>query len=150
MLSLNQYITENLLVSANMICEKNHVIFPTKEKYGPFTIMVGDHVDQRESERHVTDKEIVNAIFGAKKDLEKMYADGKIKQSSKDFIDTFVIVDCRKSTNRPLSVVGFIAKSRKPNTLKHSLLIIKTVFKGADFSAATRQDSEKEHHIFLY
>lgn len=150
MLNLQQYITENLLVSAELICEKNHVIFPTKEKYGPFTIMVGDHVDQRETERHVTDKEIVNAIFGARKELEKMYADGKIQQSSKDNIDTFVIVDARKSTNRPLSVVGFIAKSRKPKTLNHSLLIIKTVFKGADFSAATRSDSKNEHHIFLY
>ena len=66
--------------------------------------MIGDHVEDRKSERHVEDKEIINAIMGAKDEILKKLKSGELKVSrySKDKsteLYTFVIMDARKDKN---------------------------------------------------
>lgn len=159
MINFQQYIQENLQIDLGFIFEANKKIWPPidkktgRYKYSPISIMIGDHVEDRKSERHVEDKEIINAIMGAKDEILKKLKSGELKVSrySKDKsqkLYTFVIMDARKDKQYPLTVVGFI--SWADQRFKMANAIIKTVGKYKDFSSIMRKDSEYEKHIYLY
>ncbi len=159
MLKFKQFIKENLEIDAYLILEKNKKIWPVTKndkegnpitKWSAVTILTGDHVEDRKSERHVKDQEIINAIFGAKNDIKKLLQDGKLKVSHYGERQpvTFVIMDARKNQDIPTTVIGFV--SWADSKFKRFTVIIKTVGKYKDFSSIMRKDSEKEYHINLY
>ena len=154
MLNFQQYIKENLGISLELVLEANKKIWPLRQpdgsyKFTPVSIMVGDHVEDRKTERKVTNDEIISAVMGAKKDIKEMLKDGKLKVSNyKEQQYTFVITDARKNRTCPLTVVGFV--SWADSKFKKFNIIIKTVGKYSNFSSTMRSDSEYEKHIQLY
>lgn len=131
------------------ITEANKVIFPTSKKWAAIRIKVGDHAEERKSQRHVTDKEIIDTIYDAKNELKRMLKSGELKVAhyGEDPM-TFVIIDARKDKEYPLSIVGFVGRSDEK--FKQFTVIVKTVARYKDFAASKRPDSEKEKHIYLY
>lgn len=156
MINFSQYISESLEIDLGFIFEANKKIWPLRDKktgafkYSPISIMIGDHVEDRKSERKVDDSEIIDAIMGAKSDILGMLKDGKLKVSyyGEKKPMTFVIMDARKNKNLPLTVVGFV--SWADPKFKKCNVIIKTVGKYSNFSSIMRKDSDKEKHIQLY
>ena len=147
MLSLEEFIFEQ------MILEKNEIIFPRNNEHGRCRIYVGDHARERMQERKVFEKDILDAIFGAYKELSQKFKDGEIQQSRTGEDSRFVIIDARKNRNNPVNVSAFISRSYKNNKLEHPSIIVRTVFKGEDFSGAMRGEWKtkgKEVKIFLY
>lgn len=148
MLSLQNYITENLQINLP-IFEANTKIWPKQGKFAPISIQIGDHVEDRKSQRHVNNNEIIDAVYAAKNDIKKLLQDGGIKIVRKgEKLYTFVICDTKKDPEYPLSVVGFV--SWADSKFKKMNVIIKTVAKYKDFAALIRKDSEHEKHIYLY
>lgn len=148
MLSLQNYITENLQINLP-IFEANTKIWPKSGKFAPISIQIGDHVEDRKSQRHVNNNEIIDAVYAAKNDIKKLLQDGSIKIVKKgEKLYTFVICDTKKDPEYPLSVVGFV--SWADSKFKKMNVIIKTVAKYKDFAALIRKDSEYEKHIYLY
>lgn len=148
MLSLQNYITENLQINLP-IFEANTKIWPKQGKFAPISIQIGDHVEDRKSQRHVNNNEIIDAVYAAKNDIKKLLQDGGIKIVRKgEKLYTFVICDTKKDPEYPLSVVGFV--SWADSKFKKMNVIIKTVAKYKDFAALIRKDSEYEKHIYLY
>lgn len=140
-----------------MLLERNEKIFPTQQgKHEKLEIWAGEHCKQRQRERNVSDKEILNAIFGAFKDIRSAYRNGDIKLSFNGEDSQFVITDARRDKRNPVVVVAFIykmlgAKNKKdanPNFDRPSITV-KTVYKGDDFSGS-KADREYAHKIFLY
>lgn len=149
MLSLQSFINENLQINLQVF-EANTKIWPKPGKFAPISIQIGDHVEDRKSQRHVNNNEIVDAVYAAKNDIKKLLQDGDIKVARKGDkkLYTFVICDTKKDPEYPLSVVGFV--SWADSKFKKMNLIIKTVAKYKDFAALIRKDSEFEKHIYLY
>ena len=157
MINFQQYIQENLQIDLGFVMEANKKIWPIKSKeggytYSPISIMTGDHVEDRKSERHVTDQEIIDAVMACKKKIPQMLKDGELKvshygQKDKEIVK-FVIMDARKDKQMPLTVVGFV--SWADPKFKRCNVIIKTVGKYSNFSSIMRKDSEFEKHIQLY
>lgn len=149
MISLADFIFEQ-----QMILEANEIIFPKNNKSGRCKIYIGQHGKDRMKERNVSEREILDAIFGAYKELSAKFKDGKISQSRDGKDSRFVIIDARKSSSDPVCVSAFIARSFKQDKLEHPNIIVRTVYKGGDFSGATRhRDTRKgkeEEQIFLY
>ena len=81
MINFSQYISESLAIDLGFVFEANKKICPVVDKskgtykYAPMSIMTGDHVEHRKSERKVEDPEIIEAIMGAKDDILKMLKD---------------------------------------------------------------------------
>lgn len=159
MINFQQYIQENLQIDLGFIFEANKKIWPPidkvsgKYKYSPISIMTGDHVEDRKSERHVEDREIIDAVMSAKAEILKKLKDGdlvvsKYTKGKDEKLHTFVIMDARKNKQYPLTVVGFV--SWADQRFKRCNLVIKTVGKYKDFSSIMRKDSEYEKHIYLY
>lgn len=167
MLNFQDFIKESLSVDLGFIFEGNKKIWPVPQKdkkgnviMGPngkpltkwsaITIMTGDHVEDRKSERKVEDQEIIDAVFGAKNDIKKLLQEGKLKVShygEKQPV-TFVIMDARKNKQYPLTVVGFVSWADKK--FKQFSVIVKTVGRFSNFSSIMRKDTENEQHIQLY
>lgn len=148
MLSLQNYITENLQINLP-IFEANTKIWPKPGKFAPISIQIGDHVEDRKNQRHVSNNKIVDAVYAAKNDIKKLLQDGSLKIVRKgEDLYTFVICDTKKDPAYPLSVVGFV--SWADSKFKKMNVIIKTVAKYKDFAALIRKDSEHEKHIYLY
>lgn len=149
MLSLQNYINENLQITLQVF-EANTKIWPKPGKFAPISIQIGDHVEDRKSQRKVTNNEIVDAVYAAKNDIKKLLQDGDIKVAKKGDkkLYTFVICDTKKDPEYPLAVVGFV--SWADSKFKKMNLIIKTVSKFKNFAALIRKDSEFEKHIYLY
>lgn len=164
MISLKEYLFERILENEydliydgeveGLVEEGNEIIFPKNNQSGRCRIYIGQHGKDRMKERNVTEKEILDAIFGAYKELSQKFKDGEIQQSRTGQDSRFVIIDARKNQRDPVSVSAFISKSYKTNKLEHPSIIVRTVYKGGDFSGATRHsDSRKgkeETKIFLY
>ena len=156
MINFSQYISESLEIDLGFIFESNKKIWPLRDKktgtfkYSPISIMIGDHVEDRKSERKVDNSEIIDAVMGAKSDILGMLKDGKLKVShyGEKKPMTFVIMDARKNKDLPLTVVGFV--SWTDPKFKRANVIIKTVGKYSNFSSIMRKDSDKEKHIQLY
>ena len=155
MINFQQYIQENLSIDLGLIMEANKKIWPLRQpngtyKFTPISIMIGDHVEDRKSERKVTNNEIISAVMGAKKDIKELLKDGSLKVAKygdkKQY--TFVITDARKNRENPLTVVGFV--SWADPKFKKCNVVIKTVGKYSNFSSSMRKDSEYEKHIQLY
>lgn len=144
----------DFIFEQQMILEANEIIFPKKNQSGRCKIYIGQHGKDRMKERNVSEKEILDAVFGAYKDLSNKFKDGVISQCRDGKESRFVIIDARKNSQDPVCVSAFIARSFKPNKLEHPSIIIRTVYKGGDFSGATRhRDTRKgkeEEQIFLY
>lgn len=146
------YIDESFL-----ILERNEKIFPKDKDRQKFQVWIGDHGKQRQEERHVSDKEIISAFFGAYDDINELFKKGEItvaKSQYKGQYDRFVIIDARKDKRSPVCVSAFIYNNYSPNKLKSPQFTVKTVYKGGDFSGATRGDNtskgKEEKKIFLY
>lgn len=148
MRDLLDIITESRLLE-QLILEKNEIIFPKDNKPGKCKILIGDHSRQRMEERKVTEGQILDAILGGYKDISKAFKEGKIKEVKDPKESSFIVVDARKDKSDPINVSGFIARSYKKTKLVHPIIIVKTVFKGGDFSG-TKADRKNEHKIFLY
>lgn len=123
MLSLHQYIIEHLIL------EDNKKIFPRSGYKGDykFILMIGDHYFLRKQERHVGNQDkIINAIYYVLDDILYDFKHNKIKLKD----DSFIIVDYRKDANNPLCIVLMIKNFYKDKPT----FIVKTVYKGSDFS----------------
>ena len=159
MMNFVTYLQENLisakdfsddkLLHEQLITESNELIFPKNNQHGKCRIYIGQHGKDRMQERHVSEKEVLDAILGGYKDISQAFKDGIISQSRDGKDSRFIVVDARKDKNNPVNVSAFIARSYKPNKLEHPSIIVRTVFKGDDFSGTTRNKKE-EHKIFLY
>lgn len=152
MINFQKYIQQSAIYEDLLDCyifEENELIFPTNGKYSPFRIKYGDHTKQRQGERHIKKKEIIDTIFKAKSQIINMVKDGTLKVSKYgEEPYNFVIADTIKDPEHPLSIVGFITSTRKNN--KEMTIIVKTVARYKDFAALKRKDTEHEKHIFLY
>lgn len=151
MKNFNQFIQESYVFDElyDYITEANEVIFPTNGKWAPIRIKVGDHAEERKAERHVTNKEIIDALYKAKGEIKSMLKSGKLKVSHRgEEPMTFVVADTKKDPKYPLSIVGFV--SRADERFKQFTIIVKTVARYKDFAALKRPDSENEKHIYLY
>lgn len=146
-----------LIIEHQLIQESNIRLFPSKRgQHEKLEIWVGDHCKQRQQERNVTDRQILDAVFGAYKDIKNLYKEGKLKLSKNGNDYQFVITDARKHKNNPIVVVGFIYKmlgSKNPSDINSKfdrpLFTIKTVFHGDDFSGS-KADRSNAQKIFLY
>lgn len=153
MKSITDYIAESLETDIDVIIdidEANKCINDTK-KFQPIRIITGDHVEDRKNERHVTDKDIINAVYRAKTQIFKMLKSGELDVWNKDWGDkthNFILCDTAKDKEYPVSVVGFV-KWTDPK-FKKCTVVIKTVATYKDFAALLRRDSEYEKHIYLY
>lgn len=147
-------VEEGNEIDSISISEGNEIIFPKNNQSGRCKIYIGQHGKDRMKERNVSEREILDAIFGAYKELSQKFKDGEIQQSRTGQDSRFVIIDARKNQRDPVSVSAFISKSYKPNKLEHPSIIIRTVYKGGDFSGATRHNDtrkgKEEVKIFLY
>lgn len=164
MISLKQLIHEEILSSEyelmydgeiqDIIEESNEIIFPKRNQTGKCRIYIGQHGKDRMKERNVSEQEIFNAIFGAYKEISNKFKAGEIKQSRTGEDSRFVIIDARKNPHNPVSVSLFVSRSYKENKLEHPSFVIRTVYKGGDFSGATRHSNSRkgkeEVKIFLY
>lgn len=156
MISLSNYIAESsteievILDIENSVCEVNKCINNTG-KFTPIRIFTGDHVEQRKNERHVTDKEIINAVYRAKSQILNMLKTGELDVWNSSWgADThnFVICDTKTDRQYPLSVVGFV--KWVDSKFKKCTVVIKTVATYKDFASLLRKDSDTEKHIYLY
>lgn len=153
MKTLTDYIAENVETSIKIIIdidEANKCINDTG-RYQPIRIITGDHVEDRKNERHVTDKDIINAVYRAKSQIFKLLKSGELDVWNKDWGDkthNFILCDTLKDKKYPISVVGFV-KWVDPK-FKKCTVVIKTVATYKDFAALLRKDSEYEKHIYLY
>lgn len=157
MKKIEEFINESLkeftiiLSLDDSINESNEQIFPKPGKYAKLKIDVGDHAYDRQKERKVSNKDIIDAIFGAYNDINKLYKEKTLKVSKSGQDSRFLIVDARRDKLKPINVVGFIFKNKNENKLSNPIFIIKTVFKGDDFAGAKRvSDDAEQHKIFLY
>lgn len=157
MLSLNEFINESyldeytLIYDGDVVLEKNDIMFPKNNQSGRCKIYIGKHGKERMEERKVSEREILDAIFGAYKELSQKFEKGEIKQTLDGESSTVIIIDARKNKTKPVSVALFIQKSYSNTKLKHPSIVVKTVYKGDDFAAATRGNQRKgEVKIFLY
>lgn len=152
MINFQQYIQESFIFDDLYDCfitEENKLIFPTDKKYSPIRIKYGHHTEERQGQRQIKKKEIIDTIFKAKSQIQNMLKDGTLKVSQRgEEPYNFVIADTSKDPNYPLSIVGFIGSTRK--NYKEMTIIVKTVARYKDFAALKRKDSEREKHIFLY
>ncbi len=152
MINFQQYIQESAIYEDLYDCyilEQNEVIFPTNGKYSPIRIKYGDHTKERQGQRHVKKKEIIDTVFKARNQITNMLKNGELKVSRPgEELYNFVIVDTTQDPEYPLSIVGFIGSTRKNN--KEMTIIVKTVARYKDFAALKRKDTEHEKHIFLY
>lgn len=145
MKSLIEYISESLIL------ERNEQMFPKKpESQSKFSIWIGDHGKQRMEERHVSEKEIIDAFFDAFQQLNKKFKDREISVSRDGKDSRFIIVDARKDKTNPVNISAFIYRNSSKNKLYHPSFTVRTVFKGDSFSGTTRKDSAEEVKIFLY
>lgn len=148
------FVTKGNEITESFISEGNEIIFPKNNQSGRCKIYIGQHGKDRMKERNVSEREVIDAIFGAYKELSQKFKDGEIQQSRTGQDSRFVIIDARKNQRDPVSVSAFISKSYKPNKLEHPSIIIRTVYKGGDFSGATRHNDtrkgKEEVKIFLY
>lgn len=147
MKSFSLYLYENL--EDSLILESNDLIFPKNNQHGKCKIYIGEHGKQRMKERNVSEREILDAILGGYKEISQAFKDGKIKACRDGKESRFIVIDARKDKSNPVNVSAFISRSFKPNKLEHPSIIVRTVFKGDDFSGSTRNKAE-EHKIFLY
>lgn len=147
-------VEEGNEITESFISEGNEIIFPKNNQSGRCKIYIGQHGKDRMKERNVSEREVLDAIFGAYKELSQKFKDGEIQQSRTGQDSRFVIIDARKNQRDPVSVSAFISKSYKANKLEHPSIIIRTVYKGGDFSGATRHNDtrkgKEEVKIFLY
>jgi hypothetical protein len=142
---------EEMLLENMLIMESNTLRFPKKSEPSKFKLFTSEHCDQRMQERHVSEKELLDAVFGAYKDLNAKYKEKKLKQSYNGEDSRCVIVDARKNKNKPVCVVLFLRHSFSENKLYKPTFICKTVFKGEDFTGATHaRDTKGEFKIMLY
>lgn len=154
MISLVQYILESTYESIEVIFdidESNKCINNTPGKFQSIRIFTGDHVEQRKNERHVTDKEIIDAVYKAKKDIFKMLKSGELdvwQPSWGSNTHNFVICDTETNKQYPLSIVGFVKWVDKK--FKRCQVVIKTVATYKDFASLLRKDSDTEKHIYIY
>lgn len=152
MIDFPKYITENAIYDElydYIIQEQNELIFPTNGKYSPIRIKYGVHTKQRQGERHIKKREIIDTIFKAKSQITSMIKDGTLKVSQRgEEPYNFIIIDSTTNRINPLSVVGFVGSTRKNG--KEMTIVVKTVARYSDFAGAKRKDSEREKHIYLY
>lgn len=142
MKDLNEYIVE-----AQLILERNEKIFPKPGEHSKMTIFTGDHCQDRQSEREVTNKEIIHAMFDAFKDIDKAYRNKEINASFKNMrTNEFVVIDTRVSKSKPICLAVMLNKSQSDNKLRNPLFTIKTVYKGDDFKGL----KTKEKQFYLY
>jgi hypothetical protein len=102
---------EEMLLENMLIMESNTLRFPKKSEPSKFKLFTSEHCDQRMQERHVSEKELLDAVFGAYKDLNAKYKEKKLKQSYNGEDSRCVIVDARKNKNKPVCVVLFLRHS---------------------------------------
>lgn len=142
MKDINEYIFE-----AQLILEKNEKIFPKQGEHSKMTIFTGDHCQDRQSEREVTNKEIIHAMYDAFKDIDKAYRNKEITASFKDIkTNNFVVIDTRVSKNKPICLVVMLTRSQADNKLRNPMFVVKTVYKGDDFKGL----KTKEKQFYLY
>lgn len=145
------------ILEAQMILEMNTRLFPAKNgQREKMEIWVGDHCKKRQQERNVSDKQILDAVFGAFKDIRALYKTHKLGLSRDGNSSQFVITDARKDQNNPIVVVGYIYKMlgaknpMDPNgKFDRPSITIKTVYHGDDFSGS-KADRSNAQKIFLY
>lgn len=148
------YMDYELIYDGDIIIENNEVIFPKPGRRGKCRIYIGDHVRKRMEERDVSEEEILDGVFGAYKDMDKKFREGEIIQTYNADDCTVIITDARKNRINPVCLALFIKKSDKKHKLDNPKIIIKTVYKGGDFSGTMRKDGIRkgryETKIFLY
>lgn len=150
MVSLANYIKECIFES-QMIFEKNEKVYPkpgshdTKTK---FEIWVGDHAKQRQEERNVSTKEIIDAFYAAWPELNKGFKEGKfdVYERGKQAKE-IVIIDARKDRQTPLTIGAFCYRNRATNKLLFPAFTIKTVYRD---TGGAKQNREDRFKIFLY
>lgn len=174
MISLLEYInniteTYTTIYDSDLLDEAmqgNNQIFPASGQSAKMRIDIGNHTVEREDQRDVSNKDIINVMYGAYNEIKSKYktgeiftdpqaGDGKNGEGCK-----IVITDCRKDRNNPVVVVCFIshmagvdksaAKSKTNRKWGKPTFIVKTVFKGDDFSGSKNSSNKNAKKIFLY
>ena len=141
---------EDSIFENMMILERNEKMFPSGRDRSKFEIWTEDHCRERQKERDVTDKEITSAFFGAWEELNKLFKEREIEVNKPGKEPTsFNIIDARKDRNKPVCIAAFIYSNRDDHKLYHPAFTVKTVYKGEDFSGATKSNY-KAKKIFLY
>ncbi len=144
MKTLTDFIDESLIL------ERNEKMFPKPGANAKMEIWTGDHCRDRQSERHVSNKEIVDAFFGAWSQLNKLYKEKKIIVSKRHGEDNHVIIiDARKDRSYPVNIAAYIFQNHGTTKLNYPKFIVKTVYAGPDFSGNI-YDKENAEKIFLY
>lgn len=170
MISLLEYINNTIeeyitIFDSDNINEMTEEIFPNGKKSGKMIITVGTHARERGQQRNVSDREIIDAIFGAYNEIRSKYKTGEIftdkyAGAGKNGVGCKIIItDTRKSKTEPVCVVCFIQKmlglgedstSNKNTKWTKPVFAVKTVFKGDDFSGSINSTNKNAKKIFLY
>lgn len=141
MRDINDYISESLLL------EWNERIFPKPGEHSKMMIFTGNHCQDRQSEREVTNKEIIHTMFDVFKDIDDSFRKGEIKPSpQKTRNNEFVVIDTRVDKYKPICLAVMFQRNMSNTKLKNPTFIIKTVYKGDDF----RGLNSKEKQFYLY
>lgn len=147
MLDISEHCKQNIYIGN--IFERNERIFPKPNKHAKFEVWTGDHCRLRQTERFVTDKEIIDAFYGAYSQIRKLFDENKIYVSKHYGKDThFIIVDGRVDRSSPINIAAFLYRNNG-NKLQYPSFTVKTVYKGADFSGNIYKHENVEK-IFLY
>lgn len=151
MISLVNYIEECLLFENEMILEKNEKVYPdpkSENQRTKFEIWLGDHARDRQEQREVSNKEIVDAFYAAWPELNKAFKEGKFKPYKRGEKGTdIVIIDARKDRQTPLTIAAFLYRNRAENKLLFPAFTVKTVYRD---TGGAKQNREDRFKIFLY
>lgn len=147
MISLIEFINEKMF-EEEMILERNEKIYPTQDKHAKFEIWTGDHCRDRQEERTVTDKEIIDAFYAAWPQLNKAFKEREFQASrSKEEAGEIMIVDARKDKQKPLTICCFLYRNRSDNKLQNPAFTVMTVYRD---SGGAKQNRKERYKIFLY
>lgn len=85
MKKINEFLNESFnsftILYEWQLNESNERIFPKNGQYAKLRIDVGDHAFQRQQERYVSNKQVIDAIFGAYNDINGLFKSGQLKVS---------------------------------------------------------------------
>ena len=112
MKDLSLYIYESQLAE-QMLLERNEKMFPRDGQTAKFEIWTGDHCKQRQEERNISDKEIIDVFFNAYSQLNKAFKEREFKADRDPKVaGDIVIIDARKDKQTPLTICCWLYKNR--------------------------------------
>lgn len=102
------------LLLEQLLLERNERLFADYGTERGMQVFKGEHCEERQKERNVSDNEIKSAVRAARGQIKKLYTDGKLVRSRNGEDDhsgkitQICLVDTRKNKSNPTIIVLFL------------------------------------------